>query len=70
MNYSIDRIEESMAVCEDEQGHMIHIPLKDLPPGVYEGCVLTKNHSGYSINKSEETKRRSEIQTLQDELFE
>lgn len=43
MNVSIDRIEEGVAVLvmQDDPWGRIHVPLSLLPPGCFEGDVLT-----------------------------
>ena len=38
MKYIIDRLEEEMAVCENESREMIPIPLKELSRGTRGGC--------------------------------
>ena len=50
MKYIIDRLEEEMAVCENESREMIPIPLKELPPGAQEGDVILEQEGVFCVN--------------------
>jgi len=49
MKYIIDRLEEEMAVCENESREMIPIPLKELPPGAQEGDVILEQEGVFCV---------------------
>lgn len=70
MFLSVDRIENGFAVCENEDLSTVLIELSKLPKGTKEGSVLLFENGEYSINRSEEERRRKHILELQDSLFE
>jgi hypothetical protein len=57
MKYTIDRIEGKCAVCEDENGKMVNIPLSSLPASVKEGTKLQNLGSTYKVIKSSNEKQ-------------
>lgn len=65
MKYTIDRIGETIVICEDENGDMVKVQALELPEGVREGDILTKA-DGTWILEREETKRRR--QRIRDKL--
>lgn len=67
--YTVDRIEDGFAVCENEECKTQNIPLTDLPPGLREGDVILLNQGKYEISKEETQKLRKEIFDLQNSLF-
>lgn len=66
---SVDRIENSIAVCEKEDMSTVELPLPVLPSGVREGSVLAFENGVYTIDKSEEKKRKERIIKLQNSIF-
>ena len=42
MKYSIDRIEENIAVCEGDDGSVLKLKLDELPKGTREGDIIEK----------------------------
>lgn len=64
MKLIIDRIEHETAIVELEDGTLAEIPVKILPPGTGEGDCLT-----IIIDQEETKKRKKEIKTLMDDLF-
>lgn len=63
MNYTIDRIINNIAICENtENGENIELSLSILPDGIKEGTVITQQGDKYILNPSEELKRRERIQ--------
>lgn len=62
MLYTVDRIEEDIAVLEEtyETGEVFlrNLPLTWLPEAVQEGDVLRKTKDGYIIDEAETLKRR------------
>lgn len=61
---SVDRIEGKYAVCEQEDGKFIKIPLMQLPDSVCEGDILEHMDGHYAINEKETKKRRAENAAL------
>lgn len=60
MKYSVDRIEEGFAVCEDENGKLINIEKEKLPQNLSEGDIfLIKN--GEAVILKEETQERRRL---------
>ncbi|MCR5483971.1 MAG: DUF3006 domain-containing protein [Clostridiales bacterium] len=69
IRWTVDRIEDDIAVCETEYG-MKNIPLSILPYGVGEGNIIDIDRFGnIKINTEEENRRREELFLLQEELF-
>lgn len=66
---SVDRIENSIAVCEKEDMSTVKLPLSVLPNGVREGSVLAFENGVYTIDESEEKKRKGRISKLQNSIF-
>lgn len=63
MNYSIDRIIDDIAVCENiKTGKKIELPLSELPKEIKEGSIIIKKDESYILNDSEEENRRARIQ--------
>lgn len=70
MLYSIDRIEGEFAVCEDDGGNIVKIPLSELYDNPKEGDMLKKLGEKYVFDKAETDARRKKIIALQNSLFE
>lgn len=63
MNYAIDRIIDNIAVCENIMtGQKIELSLSELPEGIKEGNIITKQNEKYILNSPEEIQRRERIQ--------
>jgi len=59
---TIDRIEENIAVCFDEEKQELHIPLEQLPPEIKEGDILTLlADNTYQIDQEATAQRREAI---------
>lgn len=56
--WSVDRIEEGVAVLEDQQRRQLSLPAERLPPGTREGDCLRRRDTGDFALDSEETARR------------
>jgi len=67
---AIDRFEGDYAVVELEDGKMKDIKRSLLPDDAKEGDVLIINEKGIKIDKEETHKRKGEINSLMDKLFE
>ena len=65
MMYSVDRIEEEIAVCVDENGGEIRIK----NDGFSEGDIIEKIGENFVVNKNETEKIRNMIFDLQESLF-
>ena len=68
MKYSVDRIEEDFAVCEDEDGNMKTFSLSDLPD-VKEGTLFTIVDGVIEILAEETAGRRAELAQKQRNIF-
>lgn len=69
MRYSIERIEEKIALCEDDDGNVIRIKTKDLPTGAREGDIIEQTENGLNVNADETERRRKKMAELQKGLF-
>lgn len=70
MKYIIDRLEEGIAVCENELKKMISIPKEHLPQDIKEGDLLSEDDGIFSIDKEATDKRRSQMRKKLMDLFE
>lgn len=70
MKYIIDRLEEGIAVCENELKKMISIPKEHLPHDIKEGDLLSEDDGTFSIDKEATDKRRSQMRKKLMDLFE
>jgi len=68
--YTVDRIEEKYAICEEKESkEFTKIEIEKLPKGVKEGSVLKFNGNKYIIDKEEETKKSSIVKQKMDKLW-
>lgn len=67
MYYIIDRIEETIAVCENPQKQMVEIPLCQLPDGTKEGDKIIQTNDGYVLADQSDIEKR--IQNKFNHLF-
>lgn len=56
--YTVDRIEGEYAVCEDENGEMVNIPLSHIKGKVSDGVTLTDEGECYIARKNNSTSNR------------
>ncbi|MBE5987890.1 hypothetical protein BXY41_11860 [Lacrimispora xylanisolvens] len=61
MQYIIDRIEQEIAICEEESGAMVKLPLKELPKGSREGDVLFQINGAFQFDGEETNRRRQKM---------
>lgn len=54
----VDRVENGIAVIENENGDLFRLPLSELPEGVREGSVLVHNCEGYALDMLATEERR------------
>ena len=69
MKFSVDRIVEGIAVCENDDGEIIRINLSELPEGTEEGSIIVFENGEYSLDTESEEERREELFNLQNMLF-
>ena len=70
MKYIIDRLEEGIAVCENELKKLISIPRDQLPDGSKEGDVLEELEGRFSRSDQETEARRKAMRKKLMDLFE
>ena len=58
--FSVDRIEDGMAVLEGDDGKLLHIPLGILPPELAEGDVLAEDGGRFTPDPQERDARRQQ----------
>lgn len=68
--FTMDRIEDSKAVLECENGDCVSLDLTSLPKNIKEGDVLYFEEGSYFLNQDETEQRRKKIKNLMDSLFE
>lgn len=70
MFFSIDLIEETVALCVDDDGATRAIALELIDGEIKEGSVLVEGENGRFVpDKDEEEKRRNENFVLAESLF-
>ncbi len=69
VKYSVDRIEDGFAVCEDENGTFTNFELAILPENINEGDILLQSENGFSVLTDETEERRQKIAKLQKSIF-
>jgi hypothetical protein len=65
----VDRIEEEIAVCEQENRQMINIPLKDISFIPKEGDVLIIDKNNIKLDLEETKNKKGEIENLTKDLW-
>lgn len=66
----VDRIEENVAVCEDEQGNIREYSLDVMPNGISESDVIFEADDGtFSILEDEKKIRKNRAFNKQKSLF-
>lgn len=68
--FIIDRLEDSKAVLECENGDIVTLDKTSLPKNVKEGDVLFFEEGSYFLNADETEQRRQKIKNLMNSLFE
>lgn len=61
MRYIVDRFEENLAVCEDENQEFSSFPISLLPPDVKEGDILDEENGRFTPNPKETARRREAV---------
>lgn len=70
MRYTIDRINENTAVCEDENGNLLKLMASELPRGVKEGDILRKQDGVWCKDEKESSERRQAMKEKLNRLIE
>lgn len=69
MKYSVERIEENVALCEDDLGKTVKLRLDELPENIREGDIIVRTENGYTIDSDETFVRRKKMAEMQKKLF-
>lgn len=69
MKYSVDRIEESVVICEDENEEIVRFKLSALPEGIKEGDLFSFTDGVAVILTDETASRKKELFDLQKSIF-
>ena len=69
MKYSVERIEENVALCEDDLGNTVKLRLDELPENIREGDIIVRTENGYTIDSDETSVRRKKMAEMQKKLF-
>ena len=70
MFYSIDRLEEEVAVCIGDDEEILLLSVDQIIGSYCEGSIIRENDEGYyTVDEEEEIKRRSENFELAESLF-
>ncbi len=69
MKYSIDRIEENIAICDDDDGNVLKLNVDELPQEIREGDIIEKKENGFVIDADETQLRRKKMAELQRNIF-
>ena len=70
MRYIVDRFEGNIAVCEDENKKLIHIPKYKLPLETKEGDCLIEEDGFFRIDDLQTASRKEYLKKKMDRLFE
>ena len=65
----VDRIEGSIAVCEQDNKSFVDVPISNLPKGVKEGSVLLNKDGSWEIDTEKQNTRNRRIKEKMDSLF-
>ena len=70
-NYTVDRLEDELAVCENRNTkEMIEILRKDLPEGTKEGDLLVRREGKYYLCEKEQQETERRINEKMNRLWE
>ena len=66
----IDRIENKIVICEDENGQTVELPLDVFVQPIQDGDIVIKNEEDlYEVDKEETEKRKKNIEKRFNDLF-
>lgn len=66
--YSVDRIENNIAVCESD-GDTVKVPLSELPSGTHEGDLIGRTDDEWIALPQETAQKKKSLFELQKNLF-
>lgn len=69
MKYSVDRIEEGIAVCEDENGGRMTVKVEELPFDVKEGDIISEQDGVLELLPDETQEKKKRMASLQRSIF-
>lgn len=69
MRYSVEKIEENIAVCEADEGSVLKLKLYELPQGIREGDIIDQTGNGFVVNSVETESRRKKMAEMQRNIF-
>ena len=66
----IDRIENKIVICEDENGQTLELPIDMFVMPIQDGDVVIKNEQGvYKVDNEETQRRKEKIENRFNSLF-
>lgn len=68
MYYSVDRIENGIAVLIDNDENTREVPLTQLPQGVGQSDVLWEENGAFRVDMDEKQRRQQRIRALERRL--
>lgn len=69
MKYIIDRIEQNIAICEDDNKKQIEIEVTKLPSNIKEGDIIKQEKGKYIIDEENTEKKREDIRKRMSKLW-
>ena len=69
MRWIIDRLEDALAMCEDENGEITPISRKKIPAEAREGDILREEDGSFILSPQETGDRRREMKKRLMNLF-
>ena len=69
MRWIIDRLEDALAMCEDENGEITPISRKKIPAEAKEGDILREEDGSFILSPQETEDRRREMKKRLMNLF-
>lgn len=69
MKYTVDRIEDGIVTCEDDNENYINIELSLLHDDVKEGDIIEVCDGNFTVCKEETEERRKKMAKLQKSIF-
>ena len=69
MRWIIDRLEDALAMCEDENGGITPISRKKIPAEAREGDILREEDGSFILSPQETEDRRREMKKRLMNLF-
>ena len=69
MKYTVDRIENGIALLEDDMLMLLPVPVELLPENIKEGSILSYTGENYVECRDEEAVQRKKLFALQKKLI-